>query len=116
LGKYWQKTLEDAFQPHFVGECLMRMQVFWRRRTCLERFLLVLSACLLVAVIVLLSLIASHQHDDVSSQPPPHQQHTTTSHTGLSLSPFSVCTICSFAYNALMLLVGRQEERPACKN
>jgi len=62
-----------------VSACILR-KVFWRRRTCLERFLLVLSGCLVVAVIVLLSLIASSQ-SPAPSQPhdaQPRQQSTAT--------------------------------------
>jgi len=65
-------------------------QVFWRRRTCLERFLLVVSACLVVVVIVLLSLIASHEHD---VPPQPHDSKTqhhssSTGFTRLTCSYF----------------------------
>lgn len=68
-------------------------QVFWRRRTCLERFLLVVCACLVVVVVILLALVASRRHD----VPPEHHQSQLAgpgrARHSFSAPPSHFCTI-----------------------
>ena len=51
-----------------VNQHVFVPQVLWRRRSCLERFLLLLSVCLVVGVVVLLVLVASQSRRSQSQQ------------------------------------------------